>query len=103
MLFGNNTLYSAFQGAKSESNRTHLFRDEAHRFHMASEEREDELFWVQDSMQKKSSLVTDVSRVTRNMPRKFRVLRIYGMGSDIVLENLKGFFQSKGEGNQCGV
>jgi HD superfamily phosphohydrolase len=100
-------ILSAFQEVKSESNESDLFLDEApgniHRFHITGEEKEDELFLVHDSRQKNISLITDVSRVIRNMPKKFRLIRIYGMGPDIDLKNLKAFFRSKGEGNQCGV
>jgi HD superfamily phosphohydrolase len=103
-------IISAFQGVKSESDGRDLFLDEApgdiHRFYIASEEKEKEegeLFWVQDSRQNNISLITDASRVIRNMPKKFRLIRIYGMGSDMDLKALKTFLQPKGEGNQCGV
>lgn len=62
-----------------------------------------ELLWVQDSRQNNISLITDASRVIHDMPKKFRLIRIYGMGSDADLRALKTFFQQKGEGNQCGV
>lgn len=93
-------IISAFQEVKSESNGSDLFLDEApgdiHRFHIADEEKEGELFWVQDSRQNKISLITDVSRVIHNMPKKSRLIRVYGMGSHIDLENLKAFFNQKG-------
>ncbi len=100
MLLGNNILYSAFQEAKSENNGSDLFLDEApgkiHRFHIASEEREDEVFWVRGSRQKKISLIADASRVIRNIPKKFRLRMICCVESDMALKNLKAFLIKRG-------
>lgn len=93
-------IVSAFQEVKSESKESDLFLDEApgdiHRFHIADAEKEGELFWVQDSRQNKISLITDVSRVIPNMPKKFRLRMIYGVESDMALENLNAFLNQKG-------